>query len=155
MWASSFSLACCFFPSSLIIFSLNHWYGCRKREKDSTTVVIYVIFLNCAVIKVAGSKTSDPCTFIEALEDSGTPFSYFPVMIPQAKGDQETTPTPSAKQWALSISIENTTTHSHGQLQVGFGQTHLSCDRVLAAEFPPCPFGRSDIPPAHTPVESD
>lgn len=33
-------------------------------------------------------------TFIEALEDSGTPFSYFPVMIPQANGDQETTPTP-------------------------------------------------------------
>ena len=34
------------------------------------------------------------CTFIEALEESGTPFSYFPVMIPQARGDQETTPTP-------------------------------------------------------------
>lgn len=38
-----------------------------------------------------------PCrlTFIAALEDSGTPFSYFPVMIPQARGDQDTTPTPT------------------------------------------------------------
>lgn len=34
-------------------------------------------------------------TFSAALEDSGTPFSYFPVMIPQARGDQDTTPTPA------------------------------------------------------------
>lgn len=60
--------------------------------------MIYVIFSNCIVIKVTRSKTSYPCTFIEALEHSGTPFSYFPVMIPQANGDQETTPTPSRKQ---------------------------------------------------------
>lgn len=47
-------------------------------------------------------KTNKPCTFIEALEDSGTPFSYFPVMIPQANGDQETTPTP----WRIQHSID-------------------------------------------------
>lgn len=34
-------------------------------------------------------------TFMDAREDSGTPFSYFPVMIPQARGDQDTTPTPT------------------------------------------------------------
>lgn len=32
IWASSFSLACCFLPSSLTIFSLNHWYGYRSSE---------------------------------------------------------------------------------------------------------------------------
>lgn len=32
IWASSFSLACCFLPSSLTIFSLNHWYGYRNNE---------------------------------------------------------------------------------------------------------------------------
>lgn len=43
-----------------------------------------------------GEKESrrDIFTFIEALEVSGTPFSYLPVIIPHAKGDQDTTPTP-------------------------------------------------------------
>lgn len=43
-----------------------------------------------------GEKESrrDIFTFMEALEDSGTPFSYLPVIIPHAKGDQDTTPTP-------------------------------------------------------------
>lgn len=36
-----------------------------------------------------------------AREDSGMPFSYFPVIIPQARGDQETTPTPVTEQWPL------------------------------------------------------
>lgn len=30
MWFSSFSLACCFLPSSLTIFSFNHWYDWRE-----------------------------------------------------------------------------------------------------------------------------
>lgn len=33
-------------------------------------------------------------TFIEALDDSGMPFSYFPVMMPHASGDQVIAPTP-------------------------------------------------------------
>lgn len=51
---------------------------------------------------VAPQMSNLTCTFIEALEDSGIPFSYFPVMIPQAKGDQETTPTPARSQSQLS-----------------------------------------------------
>lgn len=46
------------------------------------------------IMVVLASGLMKICTFIEALEDSGIPFSYFPVMIPQARGDQETTPTP-------------------------------------------------------------
>lgn len=46
MWASSFNLACCFLPSSLIIFSLNHWYGCRS----SKTISIGIITQNQAEI---------------------------------------------------------------------------------------------------------
>lgn len=33
-------------------------------------------------------------TFMEALEESGMPFSYFPVMIPHASGDHVIAPTP-------------------------------------------------------------
>lgn len=31
---------------------------------------------------------------MEALEDSGMPFSYFPVMMPHARGDHVIAPTP-------------------------------------------------------------
>lgn len=37
-------------------------------------------------------------TFMEALEDSGMPFSYFPVMIPHASGDHVIAPTPVAME---------------------------------------------------------
>lgn len=33
---------------------------------------------------------------MEAREDSGMPFSYFPVMMPQASGDHVMAPTPVA-----------------------------------------------------------
>lgn len=47
-------------------------------------------------------------TFMEALEDSGTPFSYLPVIIPQAKGDQDTTPTPKIKEQLLNNRLQKT-----------------------------------------------
>lgn len=34
MWFSSFSLACCFLPSSLTIFSFNHWYDWRESGNE-------------------------------------------------------------------------------------------------------------------------
>lgn len=37
-------------------------------------------------------------TFSEALELSGTPFPYFPEMIPQARGDHVIAPTPTEEK---------------------------------------------------------
>lgn len=41
-------------------------------------------------------------TFMEALEDSGMPFSYFPVMMPHASGDHVIAPTPVTMETAGS-----------------------------------------------------
>lgn len=42
-------------------------------------------------------------TFIEALDDSGMPFSYFPVMMPHASGDQVIAPTPVTETKSLCL----------------------------------------------------
>lgn len=42
-------------------------------------------------------------TFNEALELSGTPFPYFPEMIPQASGDHVIAPTPTKEKKFLEV----------------------------------------------------
>ena len=42
---------------------------------------------------------------MEALEDSGIPFSYFPVMIPHASGDQVIAPTPVTMETRVRVEI--------------------------------------------------
>lgn len=71
------------------------------------------------------------------------PFSYLPVMIPHARGDHETTPTPVIQEIveqqdfckSSSLSLES--------------YTYLSYGKVLVAEFQLYPSGRNDTLPAH------
>lgn len=44
-------------------------------------------------------------TFREALELSGTPFPYFPEMIPQASGDQVIAPTPTGEKQLTKLLV--------------------------------------------------
>lgn len=46
-------------------------------------------------------------TFREALELSGTPFPYFPEMIPQASGDQVIAPTPAEEKQLEKLLVGN------------------------------------------------
>ncbi|TNN36446.1 hypothetical protein EYF80_053388 [Liparis tanakae] len=75
------------------------------------------------------------CTFIEALEHSGTPFSYFPVMIPPARGDQDTTPTPEAAAEPLS----NMQHYVH-QAQPQEMETHRSYDHRDVPQYMDIPW---------------
>lgn len=52
-------------------------------------------YLICHCVYASEHVYSKLGTFIDALEDSGIPFSYFPEMIPQAKGDHVMAPTPT------------------------------------------------------------
>lgn len=72
----------------------------------SGTVLTRQIFIHLSGDTMLQQQLS---TFKEALEDSEMPFSYFPVMIPQARGDQETTPTP--KRQVKSIKSHILTMH--------------------------------------------
>lgn len=53
-------------------------------------------------------------TFREALELSGTPFPYFPEMIPQASGDQVIAPTPAEEKRLEKLLVENRDQKSGG-----------------------------------------
>lgn len=67
-------------------YSVGNLEVVQKQQQDE---------LYCfSFIWVKKESRRDIFTFMEALEDSGTPFSYLPVIIPHAKGDQDTTPTP-------------------------------------------------------------
>lgn len=97
---SSLILASCLRPSSLFTRSFSHWYPFTRSKmersidkatsRESHTGPGFQRDTN-----PTGGKTRQiKLTFIAALEHSGTPSLYFPVINPQASGDQVIAPTP-------------------------------------------------------------
>lgn len=78
------------------------------------------------------------------------PFSYFPVMMPQARGDQDTTPTPAVQE--ILINYGCLCVHIYIQYVFVFYQSY---GKALAIASPLYPSEINDIQPVHTQEESD
>lgn len=105
---SSLILTSCLRPSSLFTRSFSHWYPFRRRKWRKKYCYRTDFTLLCPTDRLENNTEADfnweisppgradwiKLTFIAALEHSGTPSLYFPVINPQASGDQVIAPTP-------------------------------------------------------------
>lgn len=83
------------------------------------------------------------------------PFSYFPVMMPQARGDQETTPTPAAQDCVFKLFQRSYFNYVCSCVYTIYVCFYQSYGKALATAFPLYPSGINDIRPVHTQEESD
>lgn len=103
---SSLILASCLRPSSLFTRSFSHWYPFTRSKMEKSIDTVLISHCNTPLIRENYTEADSQreksqrrasqirLTFIAALEHSGTPSLYFPVINPQASGDQVIAPTP-------------------------------------------------------------
>lgn len=107
---SSLILTSCLRPSSLLTRSFSHWYPFSSRKWRKALIQHWFHTL-CPADQEENYIRADfkweksqrragqiKLTFMAALEHSGTPSLYFPVINPQASGDQVIAPTPEREE---------------------------------------------------------